>query len=371
MSKKHAVDAEHPAKPDSITDIKKPSWGYTARKTVREFMDDDCTDLAAALTYYAVLSLFPALIALASILSLAGQGRSTDAIINMASQFVPEQSMKQLQPIIENITQNSAAGLSLVLGLLVALWTASNYVNAFSRAMNRIYEVPEGRPIWKLRPLMYLLTLVMLILVAAAGVILVVSGPIAEAVFGLIGLGEVGRTVWSIAKWPVLLVIVVVTIALLYYMTPNVKQPKFRWVSPGALIAIVVAGLAALALGLYISLSGGDSYNATYGALAGVIMFLLLLWILNLALLFGAEFDAELERARQLQAGIPAEETVQLPPRDTKASDKKAKKAQEDVERGRALRESRGQTTDPDAVDDVGVPSDGRPGLDADEARHR
>jgi membrane protein len=257
-----------------------------------------------------------------------------------------------------------------VLGLLVALWTASNYVNAFSRAMNRMYEVTEGRPVWKLRPLMYVLTLVMLILVAIAGVILAVSGPIAKTVFGLIGLGDVGQTVWSIAKWPVLLVIVVVAIALLYYVTPNVKQPKFRWISMGAVIAIVIAGLAALALGLYVS-SGFASYNKTYGALAGVIIFLLLLWIVNLALLFGAEFDAELERARQLQAGIPAEETVQLPPRDTKASDKKARKAREDVERGRALRESRGQTTDPDAVDDVGVPSDGRPDLDADGARRR
>ncbi|WP_418606233.1 YihY/virulence factor BrkB family protein [Georgenia sp. SUBG003] len=212
------MDAEHPAKPDSITDIRKPSWGYTLRKTVREFMDDDCTDLAAALTYYGVLSLFPALIALASILSLVGQGRSTQAIIDMASEFVPEDSMERLEPILDNITQ-TAAGLGLVIGLLVALWTASNYVNAFSRAMNRIYEVPEGRPVWKLRPLMYLLTLVMLILVAAAGVILVVSGPIAEAVFGIIGMGDVGRTVWSIAKWPVLLLIVVVTIALLYYVT--------------------------------------------------------------------------------------------------------------------------------------------------------
>ncbi|PFG39951.1 membrane protein [Georgenia soli] len=369
MSKKHAVDAEHPAKPDSVTDISKPSWGYTLRKTVREFMDDDCMDLAAALTYYAVLSLFPALIALASILALVGQGNTTQTIVDTASEFVPKDTMEQLRPIIDNITSTDAPGIGLVLGLLVALWTASNYVNAFSRAMNRMYEVAEGRPIWKLRPVMYLLTLVMLILVAIAGVILAVSGPIAKTVFGLIGLSDVGQTVWSIAKWPVLLLIVVVAIALLYYVTPNVKQPKFRWISIGAVIAIVIAGLAALALGLYVS-SDLASYNKTYGALAGVIIFLLLLWIVNLALLFGAEFDAELERARQLQAGIPAEETVQLPPRDTKASDKKAKKAQEDIERGRALRVSRGQTTDLDAVDDVALPSDGSPSR-TDEARHR
>ena len=348
MSSKSTVDADHPAKPDSLGDIRKPSWGYVLRRTLREFLDDECTDLAAALTYYAILSLFPALIALASILSLVGQGQSTQTIIEMASEFVPEESMDRLRPAIENVTTVPGAGWGLFLGLLVALWTASNYVNAFSRAMNRMYEVPEGRPIWKLRPVMYLLTLVMLILVAAAAVILVVSGPVAETIGGLIGLGDQALTVWGIAKWPVLLLIVVVTIALLYYVTPNVKMPKFRWVSPGALIAIVVAALAALALGLYVSAAGGESYSATYGALAGVIIFLLLLWILNLALLFGAEFDAELERGRELQAGIPAEESVQLPPRDTKASDKKAKKAEEDIEKGRALRESRGRTQDLD-----------------------
>ncbi|GAA4285704.1 YihY/virulence factor BrkB family protein [Georgenia daeguensis] len=346
MSSKSTVDADHPAKPDSLGDIRKPSWGYVLRRTLREFLDDQCTDLAAALTYYAILSLFPALIALASLLSLVGQGQSTQTIIDMASEFVPEESMDRLRPAIENVTTVPGAGWGLFLGLLVALWTASNYVNAFSRAMNRMYEVPEGRPMWKLRPVMYLLTLAMLILVAMAAVILVVSGPVAEAIGGLIGLGDQALLVWGIAKWPVLLLIVVVTIALLYYVTPNVKMPKFRWVSPGALIAILVAALAALALGLYVSSAGGESYSETYGALAGVIIFLLLLWILNLALLFGAEFDAELERGRELQAGIPAEESVQLPPRDTKASDKKAKQAKEDIEKGRALRESRGRTQD-------------------------
>lgn len=369
MSKKHAVDAEHPAKPDSVTDISKPSWGYTLRKTVREFMDDDCMDLAAALTYYAVLSLFPALIALASILALVGQGNTTQTIVDTASEFVPKDTMEQLRPIIDNITSTDAPGIGLVLGLLVALWTASNYVNAFSRAMNRMYEVAEGRPIWKLRPVMYLLTLVMLILVAIAGVILAVSGPIAKTVFGLIGLKRrrpdrlEHRQVAGAAAHrrgrhrPALL------------RDPQREAAQVPLDQHRAVIAIVIAGLAALALGLYVS-SDLASYNKTYGALAGVIIFLLLLWIVNLALLFGAEFDAELERARQLQAGIPAEETVQLPPRDTKASDKKAKKAQEDIERGRALRVSRGQTTDLDAVDDVALPSDGSPSR-TDEARHR
>jgi len=266
----------------------------------------------------------------------------------MAEDLVPGTAMNALGPVIENLTTAPAPGIGLVVGLLVALWTASNYVTAFSRAMNRVYEVEEGRPLWKLRPAMYLLTLVMLVLVALGAVILVISGPIAEQVGSLIGLSGVAVTIWDIAKWPVLLIAVIAAIALLYWATPNVRQPTFRWISPGAIIAIVVALLASLALGFYVANFG--SYNETYGALGGVIVALLWLWVMNLALLFGAEFDAELERSRELQAGIPAEETIQLPARDTKASEKKAEKARADVERGRALRVSRGRTQDPDEV---------------------
>ncbi|MFD1718939.1 YihY/virulence factor BrkB family protein [Georgenia deserti] len=335
-------------KAESPPDLRAASWGYTARKALREFGADDCTDLAAALTYYAVLSIFPALIALVSLLSLVGQGQTTNTLTSMAEDLVPGTAMNTLGPVIENLTTAPAPGIGLVVGLLVALWTASNYVTAFSRAMNRVYEIEEGRPLWKLRPAMYLLTLVMLVLVALGAVILVISGPIAEQVGSLIGLSGVAVTIWNIAKWPVLLIAVIAAIALLYWATPNVRQPKFRWISPGAIIAIVVALLASLALGFYVANFG--SYNETYGALGGVIVALLWLWVMNLALLFGAEFDAELERSRELQAGIPAEETIQLPARDTKASEKKAEKARADVERGRALRVSRGRTQDPDEV---------------------
>lgn len=347
MSDRH--DPEHPAKPDSPTDIKKPSWTYVLRKTLREFIRDDCTTLAAGLTYYAVLSIFPALIALASILALVGQGeQGTSQITTLLQDTLPEDTYEQLSPIIDSITNVGAPGIGLVIGILVALWTASNYVTAFAKAMNKIYEIPEGRPIWKLRPWTYLLTLILLLLVAAAIVILVVSGPVAQSVGDLIGLGSTAVTVWNIAKWPVLLLIVILIITLLYYGAPNVKQPKIRWISIGAVIAIVVAALATVGLGFYVA--NFSSYNETYGALAGVIVFLLWLWIMNLALLFGAEFDAELERGRQLQAGIEAEEKIQLPARDTKASDKKAEQHEDDVERGRALRLSHGRTQDEDAA---------------------
>ena len=339
--------ADHPDKPGSPTELRKPVWRYAMRKTLREFLDDQCTDLAAALTYYAVLSIFPALIALVSILSLVGQaGATTETMVGMVEQFVPATAMEQLQPVIEQLAAAPAPGIGLLIGLLVALWTASNYVNGFSRAMNRIYEVPEGRPIWKLRPIMYALTAVTLVLVALAAVMLVVSGPVAEAIGSAIGLGEAALTAWNIAKWPVLLLVVIALIALLYYVTPNVKQPKFRWITPGAVVAIVVAVLASLGLGLYVANFG--SYNKTYGALAGVIVFLLWIWIVNVALLFGAEFDAELERGRQLQGGLEAEEEIQLPPRDTRASDKKAAKAKEDLAQGRALRRTNGRSTSED-----------------------
>ncbi|UNX54797.1 YihY/virulence factor BrkB family protein [Georgenia sp. TF02-10] len=338
MSTHDRPHEDHPAKPDSLSEIRKPSWGYVLKKSLREFLDDQCTDIAAGLTYYAVLSLFPALIALVSILSLVGQAESTtNAIVDMLEGVVPETTMETLEPVIETLTTAPAPGIGLLIGLLTALWTASNYVNAFSRAMNRMYEIPEGRPFWKLRPVMYGLTALLLVLVAIAGVLLVVSGPIARTIGDVIGLGSTAVTVWNIAKWPVLLIVVIVIVALLYYVTPNVKQPKFRWISPGAVVAIVVAGLAVLGFGIYVSNFG--SYSETYGTLAGVIIFLLLLWITNLALLYGAEFDAELERGRELQAGIAAEEKVQLPPRDTRASDKKAAKARDDVEQGRRLRE--------------------------------
>ncbi|MCM3660562.1 YihY/virulence factor BrkB family protein [Georgenia satyanarayanai] len=347
MNDRH--EPEHPSKPDSPTDIRKPSWAYVLRKTLREFIRDDCTTLAAGLTYYAVLSIFPALIALASILALVGQGeQGTSQITTLLQDTLPADTYKQLEPIIDSITNVGAPGIGLVLGILVALWTASNYVTAFAKAMNKIYEIPEGRPIWKLRPWTYLLTLILLLLVAVAIVILVVSGPVAQSVGDLIGLGSTAVTVWNIAKWPVLLLIVILIITLLYYGAPNVKQPKIRWVSIGAVIAIVVAALATVALGFYVA--NFSSYNKTYGALAGIIIFLLWLWIMNLALLFGAEFDAELERGRELQAGIEAEEKIQLPARDTKASDKKAKQHEEDVERGRALRLSHGKTQDEDAA---------------------
>jgi membrane protein len=332
-------------KPDSPGDMKKGSWIYVLKRTLSEFSKDQCTDLAAALTYYAVLALFPALLALLSLVGLVGQGPKTAKTI-ISTLKATGISSKSLESTIMQLSTSSGAGLALVIGLLTALWSASGYVGSFGRAMNRVYEIKEGRPVWKLRPVMLLVTLVSVVLVAVVLVGLVVTGPAAKAVGDTIGLGSTAVTIWNIAKWPVMLAIVVFIVALLYYATPNIKMPKFRWISIGALVAILVWVVASALFGFYVS--NFSSYNKTYGALAGVIVFLLWLWITNIALLFGAELDAELERGRELQAGVAAEESVQLPPRDTRNIEKAEKKEEKTIAAARKLRSTRGESQDPE-----------------------
>lgn len=328
-------------KPDSPTELTKPSVRFVLRKTAREFTADECTDLAAALTYYSVLSLFPALLVMVSLLGVFGQGKkTTDMVMGMIEKVVPGSAMETLRPIIDQLVNSHAAGFALVLGLLGALWSASGYVGAFGRAMNRMYEIGEGRPIWKLRPLQLLITLGGLIMAAAAAFMLAVSGPVARSLGNAIGAGELAMTLWSVLRWPVILAFMIIAVAVLYYATPNVKQPKFRWISAGAAVAIVTWIAASLLFGLYVA--NFASYNKTYGTLAGVIVFLLWLWITNLALLFGAELDAELERGRELQAGLAAEEELQLPPRDTRGLKKDEATRRRFVEEARALRRRHG-----------------------------
>lgn len=338
------VDAPAPErgdKPDSPADLHKRSWKYVLGKTLREFTDDQCMDAAAGLTYYAVLSIFPAMIAIFSLLGVFGQGDAVaTAIIGIIDDVAPGDTAEALSGPIQQMADSSGAGLALVIGILIALWSASGYVGAFSRAMNRIYEIEEGRPFWKLRPMQLVVTVVTVVALTVVAVALVLSGPVVDAVGETLGLGDGVRLAWNIVKWPILLLVVVLLVAVLYYATPNAKQPKFRWISLGALLAIVVLAIATLGFALYVANFG--NYERTYGSLAGVIVFLLWLWIANLALLFGAEFDAELERGRQLQAGIAAEETIQLPARDTRQSDKRHEKAEADVEEGRRIRQDHG-----------------------------
>lgn len=328
-------------KPDSPTDLKKRSWRYVLRKTFREFTADQCMDAAAALTYYAVLAVFPALIAMFSLLGVVGQGSAASAaVMDIIEDVAPGDIADTLRAPVEQVAQAPGAGLALVLGIVLALWSASGYVGAFSRAMNRVYEIEEGRPFWKLRPMQLVVTIIAVVALAAVAVGLVISGDVVDAVGSAMGASEVLKIVWSVAKWPLMLLVVILLVAVLYYATPNAKQPKFRWISLGALLAIVVLVVGTIGFGIYVA--NFSNYDRTYGSFAGVIIFLLWLWIANLALLFGAEFDAELERGRQLQAGIPAEAEIQLPARDSRKSDKRAEQEQQDIAEGRRIRREHG-----------------------------
>ena len=311
---------------------------YTVKKTVQEFLDDECTDLAAALTYYSVLAIFPALLAMVSMLGVVGEAESSvRQALNILEPLVSASTLDTVEPTLRGLAENKGASLTLLLGLLGALWSASAYVGAFGRAMNRILEVEEGRPFWKLRPMNLLVTLVTLLLCCLGLLIMVVSGPVAKSIGGELGLADQSVRIWEIAKWPVLALIVVMAVGVLYRYTPNVKN-KFRVMTIGAFVAIVVWLLASAGFAFYVGNFG--NYNKTYGAVAGVVVGLLWLWLTNLALLFGAELDSEIKRTRQLHDGLPAEAQLQLETRDDKGVAKKQKRIDKDVEAGRVVRQS-------------------------------
>jgi membrane protein len=277
----------------------------TVKRTVTEFSEDNMSDWAAALTYYGLLSLFPALIALVSIVGLVGDpATTTRTITEMVTKLGPSSAADTFSGTIKSITSHrGTAGILLIVGLATALWSASGYVGAFMRAANVIYETPEGRPFWKLRPLQILVTLLMLVLLVLVALALVLTGPVVTAVAGPLGIGSTAVSIWNIAKWPVLLAVVVTMFAVLFYSTPNVKLAGFKWVTPGAVLAIVVWLVASAAFAFYVANFG--SYDKTYGTLGGVVCLLVWLWITNVALLLGMEFNSERERSRELAAGVP------------------------------------------------------------------
>jgi membrane protein len=286
------------------------------KRTVREFREDNLTDWAAALTYYCVLAIFPALIVLVSVLGLIGDS-ATQPLIDNLGKVAPGPAKEIFTSAIENLQgSKGAAGVFFIVGLAGALWSASGYVAAFMRASNSIYDMPEGRPVWKTLPVRVGLTVVLLALLAITAVAVTLTGGLAKEVGGVIGLSDSAVTVWNIAKWPVLLLVVSFMFALLYWAAPNVKHPKFRWVSPGGILAVIAWVIASLAFAFYVANFG--SYNKTYGALAAPIVFLVWLWISNVVILLGAEFNAELERGRAIEAGHPEEREPFVEPRDTR-----------------------------------------------------
>jgi membrane protein len=292
-------------------------WWGALKRTGHEFREDNLTDWAAALTYYAVLAIFPALIVLVSILGLVGDSATQPLIDNLGT-VAPGPAKEIFTSTIENIQGGQgAAGVLFVVGLLGALWSASGYVSAFMRASNSIYDMPEGRPVWKTLPVRVGLTIVLLTLLAISTIAVVLTGGLAERVGDVIGLGSTAVTVWNIAKWPVLFLIVSFMFALLYWAAPNVKHPGFRWISPGGILAVLGWLIASAGFAFYVSSFG--SYNKTYGALGGVVVFLVWLWISNIVILLGAEFNAELERGRAIEDGMrPEDREPFAEPRDTR-----------------------------------------------------
>ena len=300
--------------PDKPTDLSKRTWMGTLKRTLREFKEDDLTLLAAALTYYGVLSLFPALLVLLSLLGLAGTD-TIDTLLKNLGGLTPSAARDVVSNAVRDLQgSNQTAGFAFVAGLLGALWSASGYVGGFMKASNVIYEVEEGRKFWKLKPLQIAVTTVIMLLTAIIALAVVVTGPVAKRVGDIVGAGDTAVTVFNIAKWPIIAVIVSLIFAFLYYVGPNVKQPGFKWVSPGGVVAVILWVVASALFAFYVANFG--SYSKTYGSMAAVIVFLIWLWITNLVMLLGAELNAEIERGRQIEAGHPADSEPFLPHRE-------------------------------------------------------
>ncbi|MFJ4787320.1 YihY/virulence factor BrkB family protein [Streptomyces sp. NPDC088794] len=308
--------------PDRPTKLPKRSWWAVLRGTVKEFQADELADRAAALTYYGVLALFPALLVLVSLLGIAGKSATQKVMDNLAK-LAPSSARDIIGDAVRELQAPGGIGsIMAVVGIVLAVWSASGYIAAFIRSANVVYDMPEGRPLWKVLPIRVGITVVLLVLTTISALIVVFTGGLARQAGSLLGIGDTALTVWSIAKWPALVVLVTIVIAILYWAAPNVKGRGFRWVTPGSVLALLVWMTASAGFAFYVAHFA--SYNQTYGALAGVIVFLVWLWISNIAVLLGLEFDAELARQRAVAGGLPKDEEPYLPPRDTRTWSKEA-----------------------------------------------
>ncbi|MBB2890386.1 YihY/virulence factor BrkB family protein [Flexivirga oryzae] len=336
------LDEEELERPRDIPDVTaKADWKVALKRAASKFSSDQCTDKAAALTYFSMQSLFPGLIAVLSLINVFGNGKkTTDSLVRIVANIAGKQpkDLDWLTNFINDVHTQGGGGIALVVGILLSIWSASGYVGGFSRALNKIYEVPEGRPVWKLRPALYLVTIIEIVLIIVVMFALVTTGKVASSIGAEVGIPSRATQIWDIAKWPFVVLIVVFIIGMLYWATPNVLKTKrdiFTW---GALIGFVVWVVASAALIIYLTLTAGASYTKTYGAFAGAIIFMLWLWITNVAMLFGAEVDAELIRTRQLRSGLPAEEMILLPPKDDQMFAKLDLKAAKEYDTAHQLR---------------------------------
>ncbi|MEU9286182.1 YihY/virulence factor BrkB family protein [Streptomyces sp. NPDC048275] len=305
--------------PESPTDLPRRSWGAVLKGTLKEFKKDELADRAAALTYYGILALFPALLTLVSLLGIVGQS-ATQQVLDNIQKLAPGPAQDILRNAVQQMQGNAGLGsVMAIVGLMLAVWTASGYVAAFIRSANAVYDIPEGRPVWKVLPVRVGVTVVLMVMAVISALIVVFTGGLARQAGTALGVGDAGLTAWSIAKWPVLVVLVTVMIAILYWATPNAKVRGFRWITPGSLLALLIWMIASAGFALYVA--NFASYNKIYGTVAGVIVFLVWLWITNLAILLGLEFDAELARQRAIAGGLPAEDEPYVQPRDTRKWD--------------------------------------------------
>ncbi|MDQ0933729.1 YihY/virulence factor BrkB family protein [Streptomyces turgidiscabies] len=305
--------------PDKPTDLPRSSWLAVLKGAAKEFKRDELVDRAAALTYYSILALFPALLVLVSLLGIMGKSTSQRVLDNIQN-LAPGAVRDVLRNAVRQMQGTAGIGSVLaIVGLVLAVWSASGYVAAFIRSANAVYDIPEGRPVWKVLPVRLGVTVVLMVLAVFSAVIVVFTGGLARQVGGALGIGDTALTVWSIAKWPVLVILVTIMIALLYWATPNAKVRGFRWITPGSFLALVIWMIASAGFAVY--LANFASYNKTYGTFAGVIIFLVWLWITNLAILLGLECDAELARQRAVAGGHPVDEEPYVEPRDTRKWD--------------------------------------------------
>jgi membrane protein len=309
--------------PDRPTQLGAKGWFGAVKRAFKEFSEDNLSDWAAALTYYGVLSIFPGVLVLVSILGLLGQD-ATRTVQETVTQVAPNAQMQELaRTVLAQVQDSGAAGFAAIIGVLVAFWSASGYIGAFMRASNAVYDVPEGRPIWKTLPIRLAVTAIIGLILIISIFIVLFTGDVAQAAGDAVGLGPTAVLVWNIVKWPVLVILVSLMFAILYWASPNARHGGFRWVSPGGVFAVLLWIAASAAFAFY--LANFANYNKTYGTLGGVIAFLVWLWISNIAILLGAEMDAELERGRAIEAGHPVDDEPFLQLRD----DRKLKKGSE------------------------------------------
>jgi membrane protein len=309
------------------------------RRTIHGFITHGLADMAGSLTYFGAIAIAPSLVALMSLAAILGQGdRSANALLATIDEVAPGSAISLLRQPLRQISNSPTLGFAFVTSAVISIWATSSYIAAFGRSLNRIYEIREGRPIWKLKPrqILVALSVAALVLITLAG--LVLSAPVSTAIGHSLNIGPTPLLIWSLIKWPLLVLGVVLIVAILYFEAPNIKQPKFRWMSEGAFVSVIVLVGVSLLFATYVE--GFAHYDRTYRSFAGVVFILLWLWISNLTLLFGAECDAQFERAKQLEAGIPAERQIQLPLRDTEASDRATQNGSEDVRDGRSIRRS-------------------------------